>query len=45
MINHAWIIDITRVLSIPVLLWYLELRQQLDQVLLQVGSQDKLIWR
>jgi hypothetical protein len=46
LINHAWIADITGALSISVLVQYLELRQQLDQVLLQAGSQDKqLIWR
>jgi hypothetical protein len=45
MVNHAWIADITRALSIPVLVQYLELRQQLDQVLLQVGTQDRLEWR
>jgi hypothetical protein len=45
LVNHAWIADIRGVLSIPVLVQDLELWQHLDQVSLQAGTQDKLVWR
>jgi hypothetical protein len=43
--NHAWIYDITRALTIPVLVQYLHLRQYLEGVLLQQDRLDKILWK
>jgi hypothetical protein len=45
LINLTWISDFHGALSVPVIAKYLELFQELDQVVLQPGVPDKHIWR
>jgi hypothetical protein len=45
LINLTWISDFHGALSVPVIAEYLELFQELDQVVLQSGVPDKHIWR
>jgi hypothetical protein len=45
LINLTWISDFHGALSVPVIAEYLELFQELDQVVLQPGVPDKHIWR
>jgi hypothetical protein len=45
LINLTWISDFHDALSVPVIAEYLELFQELDQVVLQPGVPDKHIWR
>jgi hypothetical protein len=41
----AWIRDIAGPFTVPVIVQYIELRQQVQQVALVPGSQDRLVWR
>jgi hypothetical protein len=43
--GHAWIRDITGVLTIPVLMQYLILRQQLDDITLSSGIMGRMVWK
>jgi hypothetical protein len=43
--GNAWIHDITRVLSVPAIVQYLQLCERLDGTVLQQGVQDKVIWK
>jgi hypothetical protein len=45
LINLTWISDFHGALSISIIAEYLELFQELDQVVLQLGVSDKHIWR
>jgi hypothetical protein len=42
LMGHAWIQDITDALTIPVLIPYLQLCQQLDTVALSLGVEDRI---
>jgi hypothetical protein len=43
--GNAWIRDIASALTIPVLMQYLTLRQQLDDIGLSLGTTDRLVWK
>jgi hypothetical protein len=43
--NGAWIRDLTGLLTVPVLIQYLELREQLQGIRLSVNQPDKILWR
>jgi hypothetical protein len=43
--ENAWIHDITEVLSVPAIVQYLQLRERLDDTVLQQGVQDRVIWK
>jgi hypothetical protein len=43
--NNAWIRDISGALSIPVLVQYLQLKEHLVDVQLDLATADKTLWR
>jgi hypothetical protein len=45
LLNQSWVQDITDALTIPVIIQYIEIRQQLQQVQLAPGVADKFLWR
>jgi hypothetical protein len=43
--SNAWIDDVQGALTLPVLRQYLDIRQCVEQVVLNLDSDDRLIWR
>jgi hypothetical protein len=45
LVNHSWIQDVTGVLTVPVILQYLDIRQHHQEVQTNPNLPDKFLWR
>jgi hypothetical protein len=42
--GNAWLTDIARPLTLPVLVHYVQIRERIDAIQLNLAVQDKMVW-
>jgi hypothetical protein len=45
LLNHSWVQDITGALTIPIIIQYIEIHQQLQAVQLSPGIANEFLWQ